>query len=233
MKPVSWNGFRRDGGKTACPGEEQANRRRLPLWAMLTAALILACPGRGEPAPVSEKAGKKSGREGMQVHSVDRDADSSHAWIRIHVLCDTPAGETWEVIRGIEDWDEVMDLISRVEVLEENPRETRYKLRISPPWPLSDYFSIVRVREAAEGTELDYRVEEGFLFETFGKIAVGEDQAGSWIRFENLGSPQRRFPDWMVRLGIRLVVPSVLKDIRGRIMKNIRVREERRSIPYP
>ena len=207
--------------------------RLLILCAMAAAVMAGPLPVQGEPVSPSGRARPERARHGIQIDSIDRDADQNSAWLRIQALSDTPVKESWEVMRDIERWDQVMDLISGVEVLGREQAETMYRLSISPPWPLSDYFSIVRVRESEEERTITYRVDQGFLFGTFGTISVGEDPAGSWMRFENLGSPQRRFPDWMLKIGVHLVLPSVLKDLRERILEVVKERKGGRATPYP
>ncbi len=194
---------------------------RLLLVFITTAGLLLGAPfGQVENAPPQASPYVEKPKKGIRINHVDRDADASVAWLKIRVLSDTAIEETWEVVQTLENWDQAMDLISRVETLGEDNGEIRYKLYVSPPWPLGNFDSIVRITRTGKPRMFLYRVEQGFMQGSFGKISAGETpDGGSWIFFENYGAPSARFPDWMVKIGIHLVVPSVLKDIHKRILE--------------
>jgi len=192
------------------------------LPAFITAViLLLSVPyARADDTQSQDPVQEQQLEKGIHIDNIDRDTDGTIAWIKIRVLTDTAIEETWEVIQGLEDWDKAMDLISKVEILGEENEETRYKLFVSPPWPLGDFDSSVRVRKTSQPHLFLYWVEKGFMQGTFGKMSAGEEPGGgSWILFENYGSAAARFPDWMVKIGIHLVVPSVLKDIHERILE--------------
>lgn len=169
-----------------------------------------------EPLPLGPPPSEVA-KKGIHIEHIDRDANANVAWIKIRVLSDTPAQETWGVIDDIKHWDLAMNLVSKTESLGKQGNVSQYKLFISPPWPLSDFYSMVKVRRTSKPYLFMYWVTEGFLQGSFGKISVGEVPGGSWIFFENFGSPKNRFPDWMIKIGIHLVLPSVLKDLHKRI----------------
>ena len=187
--------------------------------------LVLAGSARAEDrlangASPSERPGK-----GFRIENIDRDANASVAWIKIRVVSDAPVQETWEVVDDIDHWGQAMDLVSNTEILEKKGDVSRYKLFISPPWPMSDFYSIIQVRRTSKPHLFLYWVNEGFMQGSFGKISAGGVPGGSWIFFESFGSPKNRFPDWMVKIGVHLVLPSVLKDLYNRILEKIRDQE--------
>ncbi len=171
------------------------------------------------PAPATAQESKPV--KGIHVDHVDRDATDRVAWIKIRVLSDTPPAETWNVIQNIQAWDQFMDLYSHVAVLRADGPMEMYEFTVSPPWPMSEAKTYVRVMKRPKDQTLDYWVDQGFMQGTYGKISVGKANGGSWILFENYGSPNHRFPDWVVKIGVYLVTPSVLKDIRNRVLKQM------------
>jgi len=99
---------------------------------------------------------------------------------------------------------------------------------VSPPWPIKGATNIVRVMQKPEEHAFDYWVESGFLQGTYGKISAGPESGGSWVQFENFGSPGQRFPDWLVKMAVYLVAPSVLKEIRQQVLETMKEAEDRR-----
>jgi len=195
------------------------------LWTLAPApgswdnrATLISSPAAAQEAPRVK---------GIRVEHVDRDASETAAWIRIRVLSDTPPQETWNVIRNIRQWDRFMDLYEEVEVLDPDGPMERYRLSISPPWPISRAESLVRVMKRPADRAMDYWVEAGLMQGTYGRISVSDaDGKASRILFENTGSPDRRFPDWMVKISVYLVVPSVLREIREQILLQMERPEE-------
>jgi len=122
-------------------------------------------------------------------------------------------------MRDIPQWDRFLSLFSRVVVLAPEGPVERYRFYVTPPWPISGGETTVRVMNRPEDRTLDYRVEAGIMQGTYGRVSVsGANGRGSRILFENLGPPSQRFPDWMVRAAIYLMVPSILKGLRGQIL---------------
>jgi len=150
----------------------------------------------------------------MHITEIDRGTSETVAWMRIRVRSDTPLDETWPVIEDIEGWDQVMELIQRVETLEIESLGGHYLLHFDPPWPIPDFKILVRAH-CPPGTNsiLWWAKSQGRMAGDFGKISGGKDDGGSWLLFEWFGPPSHRYPDWMVKIGIRFVMPSVLEDI--------------------
>jgi len=232
-------GNTRDRGRRRNEERPQPGRpsrlKAFSLAVCLGSALCAWGPGDGhaatEPAPAPEKAREEI--EGTRVVEVDRNATDEVAWIRIWVLSDTPPGVTWDVIQNVQQWDRFMDLYSQVSLITTDGTMDVYELNVSPPWPISDAKTVVRVLKQPAERTLSYWVELGFMKGTHGKISVEEAAGGSRILFENLGAPTQRFPDWMVKIGVYLVMPSVLEDLRGQILRQMEEADEGPRVPAP
>jgi len=87
---------------------------------------------------------------------------------------------------------------------------------------------VVQLMKNPRDHEIDYWIERGFMAGTRGTISVEDEGSGTRLLFENLGPPNQRFPDWMVKIGVYLVMPSVLKEIRGRVQE---IQEEEKNRP--
>ena len=211
-----------------CPIVCRPRRHRvLPLVCAALFCSVILIHGQRETWASPPQGPETSPRKtttirGIRVAHVDRGVSEEFAWIRIHVLVDTPPRYTWEVIQDIAHWNRFTDLFSEPTVLPaEGPME-RYRFHVSPPWPFSGGQTFVRVIRKPAGRTLDYWVESGIMAGTYGRIAVSEESGGaSRILFENLGSPEQRFPDWMVRISVYLMVPRILKGLRQRILAHI------------
>jgi hypothetical protein len=193
--------------------------------AGITFATLLALTSwawAGPPPQVREAqtAQTEQGRrKGIHIDRVDRSGDEKLSWIRILVHSDTPIKETWSILQDVEHWDRITKLFTRIDLLEAGDHENRYKLHVSPPWPLANYYSIMRVRLGREANRFEYWIDEGYMYGTFGAVSGGQDGEGCWLLFENFGSPERRFPDWMTKISVYLAMPSVLKDVRNRALE--------------
>lgn len=201
--------------------------------AVLPAGEAGECRAAQEADPPAAKAARPI--KGTRVVDVDRDATDEVAWIRVQVLSDTPSGATWNVIQNVEQWDRFMDLYAEVRVLRGEGPVTVYEFTVSPPWPIADAKTVVRILKKPADRTLDYWVEQGFMQGTYGKVSVEKVDGGCRILFENLGSPNQRFPDWMVKIGVYLVMPSVLEDIRKQVLLEMQARERAAGVstPYP
>jgi hypothetical protein len=202
------------------------------VWLFLILpALFLPGQAGGSPEEDPLFVPEKKPLKGIRIDRVDRGSTETIAWIRIRVLLDTPFPETWSVLENIDEWDRFMDLYSKVVRLPSDEMMDRYELTVSPPWPINGASNIVRVMQKPKEHAFDYWVEGGFMQGTFGKISAGKEYGGSWILFENCGSPGHRSPDWLVKMAVYLVVPSVLKDIRQHILEIMEEAEKRPAAP--
>ncbi len=222
-------------GFTKAHSGRPGRKRCIPLKRLLIAGFFLglivsASPPAAMAAPDGEtdSAVAKKPLKGIRIDHVDRDASESVAWIRIRVISDTSLPETWSVLENVEQWEEFMDLYSKVERVSMDGPLDRYVFFVSPPWPLPKAQTVVRLMKNQKDHVLDYWIEQGFMAGTYGTVSVGENNGGSRILFENLGPPNQRFPDWMVKMGVYLVVPAVLKEIRERVRE---IKEEAQDHP--
>jgi len=155
--------------------------------------------------------------EAYEVLEIERSTTGNIRLLRIRALVRKPPQETWAVILDMESWPEFLTLFSRVWFLGTVDDMARYRFFVSPPWPVADFESVVRVKSLPEQRLLLWNVQEGGLVGMYGKIYIQEATGGSEVVYESYGSAGKSFPAWMVKIGLYLVVPEVLKDICRRI----------------
>ena len=87
------------------------------------------------------------------------------------------------------------------------------------PWPMADFDSVVLVRSSPQERQILWNVEEGGMAGMFGRILVLEAslEQGSEVVYESFGSAGKRFPAWVVKLGLHIVLPGVLGQLSERL----------------
>ncbi len=84
---------------------------------------------------------------------------------------------------------------------------------------MADFESLVLVRSSPEERQILWNIEEGAMAGMFGRILVLEAslQQGSEIVYESFGSAGKRFPAWVVKIGLHMVLPGVLGQLSERL----------------
>jgi hypothetical protein len=150
--------------------------------------------------------------EGVRIEEVRNERTETLVATRIRIFTDAPAGKTWAVLQDMEEWDRFIKLFSHIAPLETEGTETQYLLSVSPPWPIGDFDSVIRVEKLPEERQILWKVEKAKLTGNHGILSVKEADGGSRIIYESYGPAKSAFPDWVMKIGINLVLPSVLKD---------------------
>jgi len=160
-----------------------------------------------------ERPSKKMVLKGVRIEEVCKKKTESLATTRIQVFTDVPAARTWAVLHHPEEWHRFLKLFSRIAPLETEGTESRYLLSVSPPWPISNFESVIRVEKFPEERRILWKVERAEMTGSQGIISVKEADGGSRIIYESYGPARSAFPDWVTKIGINLVLPSVLQDL--------------------
>jgi hypothetical protein len=156
---------------------------------------------------------KEMALQGVRIEEIYNNRTETLAATRIQVFTDAPAGKTWAVLQDLEEWDRFMKLFSRIAPLETEGTETRYRLSVAPPWPIGDFDSVVWVEKLPEERQILWNVRRAELTVKHGIISVEEAYGGSRIIYESYGTAESAFPDWVMKIGINLILPSILKDL--------------------
>jgi len=127
--------------------------------------------------------------------------------------------QTWMVLDDLERWPEFFHLFSEIRPIETAPGLRRYRFSVRPPWPMADFDSVVLVRSSPQERQILWNVEEGGMAGMFGRILVLEAslEQGSEVVYESFGSAGKRFPAWVVKIGLHIVLPGVLGQLSKRL----------------
>jgi len=193
----------------------------------MASLLLLASLSHAQqpPPPSAATTATKNPGKGISIQQVDRDTDGKIAWIKIRMLSDTPVKETWVVVGDVDQWARCISLIPRIEPMKSRGADSMYRIYGSPPWPFPDVESVVRVRKSSASCHLSYWIEEGFMEGTYGNISVSREASGCWLIYDNYGPHKIRFPGWMVKIGVYIVLPSILKDLHAQILEVVQAQE--------
>lgn len=127
--------------------------------------------------------------------------------------------ETWAVLDDLERWPEFFHLFTEIRPVEASEAFRRYRFSVRPPWPMADFESVVLVRSSSEERQILWNIEEGGMAGMFGRILVlgASPGQGSEIVYESFGSAGKRFPAWVVKIGLHIVLPGVLGQLSERL----------------
>lgn len=203
-----------------CPPRVQ----RLAIAVALLAALS-ARTAAGRDAEDGDPV--EGGHKGFKIEQIEMESSPTLGLMRVRAFTDTPAEATWAVLRDVQRWERALGLFSETELLESTPSRSRYRLHVSPPWPIRDFEAVVNVESPPGERLLLWTVEEGRIAGNFGKIRVQERPGGSRVIYESYGPPKNAFPPWMLRIGLRLILPSQLEDLHEAILEEMRSPAER------
>lgn len=190
----------------------------LRILLLLFAVSCAALSGRAERVwaePQRDPKGEPPGR--FRVEGIEQKRTELIAWLRVQVVADTQPAETWDVLQKLQEYPEFLDLFSRVTPVERTETMTRYRMSVSPPWPIRNFDSLIWVTKFPEQRMMLWRSDKDDLEGSHGKVAVEEIPGGSRVIYEILSPAKKAFPPWVVRIGLYLVLPGVAQDFYERI----------------
>lgn len=192
------------------------------LLATLFLALFPALAGSPYPGGAEVHAGsdiRKDVPRPYRLLGIDRSTVGSLRLIRIRALMLKGPEQTWMVLDDVERWPEFFHLFSEIRPVETSGELRRYRFSVRPPWPMADFDSVVLVRSSPQERQILWNIEEGALAGMFGRILVLEAslEQGSEVVYESFGSAGKRFPAWVVKIGLHIVLPGVLRQLSERL----------------
>lgn len=185
-----------------------ARRCKAVLWCLL--ATLLAAWAHVSRAEAAQREGDAF--HGIRVESFSRTVGDAYARMQVTVRSDTPVNSAWDILRNVDRWDTFMGLFPETDVVEATESYKRIRMVVSPPWPLKQFPCVVEAKERPEAHLIEWSVKEGKLKGNTGTIVVQGADGGSRIVYESVGPSRNAFPNWAVRIGVRVVLPGVLKD---------------------
>lgn len=185
---------------------------------IVLAASLAVLTGRAERG-FAEQGPNPNGepQPGFRVESIEQKRTEVIAWLRVQVVADTPPQETWDVLQKLQEYPEFLDLFSRVTPVDRTETMTRYRMSVSPPWPIPDFDSKLWIAKLPAHRLMLWRNDKDDLTGSHGKVAVEEIPGGSRVIYEIHSPAKKAFPPWVVRIGLYLVLPGVAHDFYGRI----------------
>ena len=156
-------------------------------------------------------------RKGFRIELIEQKRTEVISWIRVQVVADTGIEETWAVLRNIEAWDEFLRIFSRITPVARTETMTRYRMAVSPPWPVRDFDSLIWMATLPEQRLIFWRADKDDLARSHGRIEAKEIPGGTRINYEILSPVKETFPPWVVRIGLYLILPGIAKDFYERI----------------
>lgn len=192
------------------------------LLATFFLALFLTFVGLPYPRSTEAEAGsdtRKAEPRPYRLLGIDRSTVGSLRLIRIRALMLNAPEQTWMVLDELERWPEFFHLFSEIRPVETSGGLRRYRFSVQPPWPMADFDSVVLVRSSPQERQILWNVEQGGMAGMFGRILVLEasPKPGSEIVYESFGSAGKRFPAWVVKIGLHIVLPGVLRQLSERL----------------
>jgi hypothetical protein len=150
--------------------------------------------------------------KGFRVELIEQERTEAIAWLRVQVVTDTGTEATWAALQNIEEWDQFLRIFSRITPVARTETMTRYRMAVSPPWPVSDFDSIIWMATLPEQRLILWRADKDDLASSHGRIEVKEIAGGTRINYEMHSPVKQAFPPWVVRIGLYLVLPGVAQD---------------------
>lgn len=150
--------------------------------------------------------------KGFHVENIEQKRTEAIAWLRIQVVADTDTGATWAALENIEEWDQSLRIFSRITPVARTETMTRYRMAVSPPWPVRDFDSILWMATLPEQRLILWTSDKDDLTSSHGRIEVKGIAGGTRIIYEMHSPVKQAFPPWVVRIGLYLVLPGVAQD---------------------
>ena len=189
-------------------------RRFCPLVVLSLLALSgWAASGRAEPE--TTKGG--SPLKGFHVERIEQKRTEAIAWLHIQVVANAGTEETWAALQNIEEWAEFLRIFSQITPVARTETMTRYRMSVSPPWPLRDFDSLIWMATLPEQHLMLWRSDKDDLARSHGRIEVKKIAGGTRVSYEFHSPVERAFPPWVVRIGLYLVLPGIAQDFYDRI----------------
>jgi hypothetical protein len=185
---------------------------------LLTAVSVLLLPGltgNGLAEPETPEQGIPP--EGFRIEQIEQKRTDVIAWLRVQVVANTGPEQTWEVVQNMQAYPDFLEIFPEVRAVERAGTMTRYRLSVSPPWPVRNFHSLVWIAKLQEQRVILWRKEREGLSGSHGKIAVEAVQGGTRVIYEIQSPVESAFPPWVVRIGLYLVLPGVAQDFYDRI----------------
>ncbi len=189
--------------------------RRLYPLVVLSLLALSGWPASGHSEQKTAKKGTSP--KGFRVERIEQKRTEVIAWLRIQVVADTGTEETWAALRNIEEWPEFLRIFSQVTPVARTETMTRYRMSVSPPWPIRDFDSIIGMATLPEQRLIFWRSDKDDLTSSHGRIEVKKIAGGTRISYEMHSPVKEAFPPWVVRIGLYLVLPGMAKDFYNRI----------------
>ena len=190
---------------------------RKPFYPLILLSLIAFS---GWPAKGSTDQESSEGdipQKGFRIESIEQKRTEAISWIQIRVVADTGPEATWAVLGNIEAWDEFLRIFPQITPVARTETMTRYKMAVSPPWPVRDFDSLIWMATLPEQRLILWRSDKDDLARSHGRIEVKEIPGGTRINYEYISPVKEAFPPWVVRIGLYLVLPGIAKDFYERI----------------
>jgi len=183
---------------------------------VILSLLALSCwPALGHSGQETDEAGIPP--KGFRVEQIEQKRTEATAWLRVQVVADTGTEATWAVLQNIEEWDQFLRIFSRITPLARTETMTRYRMAVSPPWPIRDFDSTIWMAKLPEQHLILWMSDKDDPASSHGRVEVKEIAGGTRISYEMHSPVKQAFPPWVVRIGLYLVLPGVAKDFYERI----------------
>ena len=189
-------------------------KRFYPLIVLSLIALS-GWPASGYPEQETAEGGIPP--KGFHVERIEQKRTEVIAWLRIQVVANTDTEATWAALENIEEWDQFLRIFSRITPVARTETMTRYRMAVSPPWPVRDFDSLIWMAPLPEQRLMFWRADKDDLARSHGRIEVKEIPGGTRISYEIHSPVKEAFPPWVVRIGLYLVLPGIAKDFYERI----------------
>ncbi len=181
-------------------------------YPLVTLSLLALCwwPATGHSE--QEAAEGSIPPKGFHIERIEQERTEAIAWLRVQVVADTGTEATWAALQNIEAWDQFLRIFSRITPVARTETMTRYRMAVSPPWPVRDFDSIIWMATLPEQRLILWMSDKDDLASSHGRIEVKEIPGGTRTIYEMHSPVKQAFPPWVVRIGLYLVLPGVAQD---------------------
>ena len=188
-------------------------RRGMKRFSLLFVLSLLALPGW--PAighAIEETPEGDISKKGFRIEQIEQKRTEAISWVRVQVVADTGVEETWAALRNVEAWAQYLRVFSQITPVARTRTMIRYRMAVTPPWPVRDFESLIWLAALPEQRLMIWRSDKDDLAQSHGRIEVKEIAGGTRVSYEIHSPVKRAFPPWVLRIGLRLVLPGIAKD---------------------
>ena len=189
--------------------------KRFYLLIVLSLVALSGWPASGHPE--QETIEGDMPQKGFRVEHIEQRRTEAIAWLRVQVVADTGTEATWAVLENIEEWDQFLRIFPRITPVARTETMTRYRIAVSPPWPVRDFDSLLWMATLPEQRLILWTSNKDDLASSHGRIEVKEIPGGTRINYEIHSPVEDTFPPWVVRIGLYLILPGMAQDFYERI----------------